>query len=323
MISIMNTESDKDAKEMFAKERFLIAAMYYFVPLPDFQAMREPLLAQCEAHNIKGTILLAEEGINGTIAGDRQGIDSLLQFLRADPRLAALTHKESMADAPPFHRIKVKLKKEIVTMGIADTDPTELTGTRVDARQWNELLADPDVLVVDTRNEYEHDIGTFSRAVSPQTETFRQFPAWVEEKLDPARDKKIAMFCTGGIRCEKATNYLLKHGFDEVYHLDGGILKYLESVPAEDSLWHGECFVFDDRVAVDSALQPGTYAQCFACRRPLSQADRESEHYQHGISCPHCIDKISADKKSRLSERQRQIELAKARNEQHIHVRQK
>ena len=303
------------------RETFVIAAMYCFVQLRDYQAMKEPLLAQCLAHKIKGTILLAEEGINATIAGNRQGIDNFLRFLRTDPRLAELTHKESHAHDAPFHRIKVKLKKEIVTMGIPDTDPAALSGTRVDAEQWNTLLADPNVLVIDTRNDYEHDIGTFSRAVSPQTETFRQFPAWVQDQLSPARDKKIAMFCTGGIRCEKATNYLLKQGFDEVYHLDGGILKYLETIPAENSLWHGECFVFDDRVAVDSNLQPGTHAQCFACRRPLSQADCESEHYQQGISCPHCIDKVSDDKKKRLNERQRQIELAKARNAQHIRVR--
>ncbi|MFT5445362.1 MAG: UPF0176 protein [Gammaproteobacteria bacterium] len=316
----MDTESDK---ETLAKEKVVIAAMYCFVQLPDFQAMKEPLLAQCVVHNIKGTILLAEEGINATIAGDRQGIDNFLQYLRDDPRLAELRHKESHAHDAPFHRIKVKLKNEIVTMGIPDTDPAALSGTRVDAEQWNTLIEDPNVLVIDTRNDYEHDIGTFTRAVSPQTESFRQFPAWVRDQLSPARDKKIAMFCTGGIRCEKATNYLLKQGFEEVYHLDGGILKYLETITPEKSLWHGECFVFDDRVAVDSNLQPGTHAQCFACRRPLSQVDRESEHYRHGISCPHCIDTISDDKKTRLSERQRQLELAQARNAQHIRVRRK
>ena len=301
-------------------EKIVIAAMYRFTRLADYQALKEPLLAQCVEHDIKGTILLAEEGINATVAGSRQGIDGFLQYLHSDPRLAGLMHRESYADEAPFHRIKVKLKKEIVTMGVPDTDPNELNGTRVQAEQWNELIADPDVLVIDTRNDYEHEIGTFASAISPQTETFRDFPAYVRERLNPQSHKKIAMFCTAGIRCEKATNYLLKQGFGEVYHLDGGILKYLQTVKTDDSLWHGECFVFDDRVAVDGNLQQGTHAQCFACRRPLSKADRESQHYETGISCPHCIDKVSAEKKARLGERQRQIQLAENRNERHIRI---
>ncbi|MFT5172286.1 MAG: UPF0176 protein [Gammaproteobacteria bacterium] len=299
------------------KEKVVVAAMYRFTRLANYQAMKDPLLAHCLEQGIKGTILLAEEGLNATIAGSRYGIDSLLRYLRSDPRLAPLTCKESLADQAPFHRIKIKLKKEIVTMGIPDTDPNELHGTRVDAKQWNDLITDPSVLVIDTRNEYEHGIGTFTNAISPRTETFREFPAYVNEQLDAEKHRKIAMFCTGGIRCEKATNYLMKQGFAHVYHLDGGILKYLETVNPDESLWRGECFVFDERVAVDENLEQGNYTQCFACRRPLSESDRKSADYQAGISCPHCIGKVSDDKKNRLAERQRQIHLARTRNEQH------
>ena len=299
------------------EEKVVVAAMYRFTRLADYQSMKEPLLAHCLEQDIKGTVLLAEEGINATIAGSRHGIDSVLRYLRADPRLETLTCKESLADNAPFHRIKIKLKKEIVTMGVADTDPNELHGKRMDAQLWNELITDPDVLVIDTRNHYEHGIGTFANAVSPHTETFREFPAYVNAQLGAEKHRKIAMFCTGGIRCEKATNYLMKQGFTDVYHLDGGILKYLETVNPDASLWHGECFVFDERVAVDANLKQGKHAQCFACRRPVSETDQTSVDYQAGISCPHCIDKVSDDKKNRLAERQRQIRLARARNEPH------
>ncbi|MGZ0190673.1 MAG: oxygen-dependent tRNA uridine(34) hydroxylase TrhO, partial [Alphaproteobacteria bacterium] len=237
-------------------------------------------------------------------------------YLRTDPRFKTLRHKESYADKSPFRRMKVRLKREIVTMGVPDTDPGELCGERVDAKRWNELLQDPEVLTIDTRNAYECDIGTFENAISPNTETFREFPKFADAELDPKKHRKIAMFCTGGIRCEKATNYLMKQGFEEVYHLDGGILKYLETVDRQDSLWRGECFVFDDRIAVDANLAPGSYAQCHACRRPLSEADREAPQYQIGVSCHHCHGKTSAEKVSGLKERQRQFDLADHRKDQ-------
>jgi UPF0176 protein len=296
----------------------VVAALYFFAHLADYERMKDPLLGRCLESNIKGTILLAEEGINGTVAGTRQAIDNVLDFIRSDARLAGLAHKESYVAELPFHRMKVRLKKEIVTMGVPGTDPNQLNGTRVNAAQWNDLISDPDVLVIDTRNEYEIGIGTFENAVSPQTETFREFPAFVQRELDPAKHTKIAMFCTGGIRCEKASSYMLREGFPEVYHLDGGILRYLETVDSSESKWRGECFVFDDRVAVDANLAQGSYTQCAACRRPLSEEERASVNYRTGISCPHCIDKTSDDKKARLAERQLQVELAQARGEVHI-----
>ena len=291
----------------------VVAALYHFSALDNVVELRAQLLEFCRAREVKGTLLLASEGINGTVAGNRLSIDQLIDFLQADVRLAGLRHKESYCESPPFARMKVKLKNEIVTMGVPDTDPNVQCGVRVDAREWNALIADPDVLVIDTRNTYEHQIGTFDRAVSPDTETFREFPDFVGRHLDSTRDKKIAMFCTGGIRCEKATNFLLREGFDEVYHLDGGILKYLETVPAEQTMWRGECFVFDDRVAVDAELNPGSYVQCSACRRPISHEERHSADYVEGISCPHCINSVSEDKRRGLAEHKRQQQLAAAR----------
>lgn len=298
------------------KNQLVLVAMYHFVGLDDFEEMKPPLQELCIANGLMGTILLAREGLNGTIAGPREGIDTLLSHLRADTRFKTLRYKESYTDKPPFRRMKVRLKREIVTMGVPDTDPGALCGERVDAKRWNELIQDPDVLTIDTRNEYEVDIGTFENAISPGTETFREFPKFVDTELDPQKHRKVAMFCTGGIRCEKATNYLMKQGFEEVYHLDGGILKYLETVDKEESLWRGECFVFDDRVAVDENLAPGSYAQCYACRRPLSEADRESPLYEIGVSCPNCHGKHSAVKIAGLKERQRQIDIAKRRKEE-------
>ena len=292
---------------------YVVAAMYHFVHLPDYSELQSSLLRCCQSNEVKGTLLLAEEGLNGTIAGSRIGIDALTAHLRADSRFAGLKTKESYTHSPPFKRLKVKLKKEIVTMGVAHVAPTQLTGVRVDGPTWNRLLEDPDVLVLDTRNEYECGIGTFTNAVSPGTETFREFPEFVQREMDPLQQRKVAMFCTGGIRCEKASNYLLQQGFEEVYHLDGGILQYLEDMPAKESLWQGECFVFDDRVALKEDLSPGSYTQCSACRRPVSATDRASEQFKEGISCPHCIDKISEDKKARLSERCRQALLANER----------
>jgi UPF0176 protein len=248
----------------------VVAALYKFVTLEDFHALREPLLDVCVAAGIKGTLLIAQEGINGTIAGSRQGIDQVLGYLKADPRMADLVHKESFDDHVPFYRMKVKLKKEIVTMGVPGVDPNHQVGTYVEAEDWNALINDPDVVVLDTRNDYEVGIGTFKGALDPHTTTFREFPAYVRENLDPAKNKKVAMFCTGGIRCEKASAFMLNEGFDEVFHLQGGILKYLEDVPAAESNWEGECFVFDNRVAVNHQLEKGQYDQCHGCRHPIT-----------------------------------------------------
>lgn len=284
----------------------VVATFYKFVKLPDFAEKRTPLLSCCETEGVRGTILLAAEGINGTIAGTRQGIDAVLSALRSDPRLADLEHKESIANEMPFDRMKVRLKREIVTLGHPDVDPTEQVGTYVDPKDWNALISDPEVTVIDTRNAYEVKIGTFEGAHNPDTRSFRQFPAYVQTQLDPQTHKKVAMFCTGGIRCEKASAFMLAQGFQEVYHLKGGILKYLEEVPAEASLWRGECFVFDQRVAVQQGLAPGTHEMCAGCGHPLSEADKASPHYQPGICCPHCHDRLTPEKRSRQEMKQRQ-----------------
>lgn len=299
--------------------QIVVAALYKFAKLPDFAQMRAPMLALCKEHQIQGTILLAAEGINGTVAGSRDATNSLLSYLRSDPRLADLDHKESYCDEQPFYRMKVKLKKEIVTLGVP-VDPTQAVGTYVTPQKWNELIADPDVLVVDTRNDYEVDIGTFQRAINPNTTTFREFPQFAEKNLQQAKDKKIAMFCTGGIRCEKSTAFLIQQGFKHVYHLKGGILKYLEEMPAEQSLWQGECFVFDNRVAVNNNLQQGQYDQCYGCRHPISQEDKASPQYLAGVHCPHCYAALSEDQLARFAERHKQVQLAKQRNEAHIGV---
>ena len=296
----------------------VVAALYKFVKLPDCAAMREPLLAQCDALGIIGTLLLAEEGINGTIAGTRSGIDRILAYLRSDPRLAGLEHKESLADHPPFYRMKVKLKKEIVTMGVPGTDPTEQVGKYVKPEHWNALISDPDVLLIDTRNDYEVDVGTFRGAVDPRITTFREFPGYVKQHLDSKQKPHVAMFCTGGIRCEKASAYMLQQGFPEVYHLQGGILKYLENVPAEQSLWQGECFVFDQRVAVGQGLAPGHYELCYGCSRPITAEEKASPKYQAGVSCPNCFDALTPEKRAAALERQKQVELAKQRGETHL-----
>lgn len=296
----------------------VVCALYHFVTLDDYAALQAPLLRLMQQQGVKGTLLLAREGINGTIAGSRAGIDAVLAWLKADPRLQDLDHKESFDVAIPFYRSKVKLKKEIVTMGVEGIDPRRKAGTHVEAKDWNALISAPDVLLIDTRNEYEVELGTFKGAVNPHTESFREFPAYVKEHLDPTRHRKIAMFCTGGIRCEKSTAYLKEQGFDEVYHLKGGILKYLEDVPEEQSLWQGECFVFDNRVAVNHALEKGAYAQCHACRLPITTDDTRSPLYEKGVSCPRCHGKHSAAEIANLRERQRQVELAAARGEQHL-----
>lgn len=296
----------------------VVAALYKFVTLEDFHELREPLLDACIASGARGTILLAHEGINGTIAGTREAIDQVLAYLRSDSRLADLEHKESFDDHLPFYRMKVKLKREIVTMGIEGIDPNSRVGTYVAPGDWNDLVNDPDVLLIDTRNDYEYGIGTFRGAIDPHTQSFRDFPAYVRSHLDPDKHKKVAMFCTGGIRCEKASAFMLNEGFAEVYHLQGGILKYLEEVPPQESTWEGECFVFDNRVAVDHKLQKGQYDQCYGCRHPITEQDKLSDKYQKGICCPLCYDRLTDDQRARFSERQKQIDLAALRGEDHI-----
>ena len=296
----------------------VVAALYRFAEFPDFAAWRKPLLALMLKHEVRGTLLLAAEGINGTIAGSRQGIDAVLDWLRADSRFAGLVPKESFVDDNPFYRTRVKLKKEIVTMGVEDIDPKQIVGTYVAPQDWNALISDPDVLLLDTRNEYEVGIGTFENAVNPHTTSFREFPAYVAQHLDPALPRKVAMFCTGGIRCEKSTAFLKQHGFEEVYHLQGGILKYLEEVPESESKWRGECFVFDNRVTVNHKLERGNYDQCHACRMPITEADKQGPHYEKGISCHYCFDKHSKDQVQRYAERERQMQLARERGELHI-----
>ena len=296
----------------------IVAALYKFVALPDYRELREPLLDVCLNAGVKGTLLLATEGINGTIAGSRLAIDEVLAYLKSDARFNDIDHKESLDSELPFYRMKVKLKKEIVTMGREGIDPKMLVGHYVEPQDWNALITDPEVTVIDTRNHYECDIGSFEGAINPQTKTFKEMPAFVDQQLDPAKHKKVAMFCTGGIRCEKSTAYLLEQGFDEVYHLKGGILKYLEEVPEEKSLWQGECFVFDNRVAVDHDLNVGSYDQCHGCRHPITEAQKSSPHYQRGVCCPLCYDQLTIDQKERFAERQKQIDLAAERNEPHI-----
>ena len=305
------------------KQIIVVAALYKFSQLADFQEIKPRLLEFCVDHEIYGTLLLAEEGINGTVAGTRADIDALLEFLKADPRFADLEHKESYTDEMPFVRIKVKLKKEIVTLGVPDINPNNSVGTYVAAEDWNALISDPDVVLIDTRNDYECDIGSFRGAIDPHTSTFREFPAYIKQHFNPAKHKKVAMFCTGGIRCEKASSFMLKQGFEQVYHLQGGILKYLETVPREESLWQGECFVFDQRVSVGHGLQVGEYDLCHGCCNPVSAEDRQSVMYVEGISCPRCFDALTEEKRARLIERQKQIELARKRGEQHIGAVQK
>lgn len=308
--------------------RFLTAALYKFVSLPDFAELREPLFDFCHARGIKGTLLLAAEGINGTIAGPEAAVRELLAHLRADPRLAQLAHKESWSDKEPFYRLKVKLKKEIVTLGVDGIDPNRMAGQYVKPQDWNQLIQDPDVVLIDTRNDYEVQVGTFEGALNPETRSFSQLPQWVEKEMQPGgrlaerdgRKPRVAMFCTGGIRCEKSTAFMRTKGFEEVFHLEGGILKYLETVPAEHSTWNGECFVFDERVSVGHDLQPGHFQLCRSCRHPLSDEDKQSPLFEDGVSCPRCHDSLTPEQRRKFSERQRQMALARARGERHIGV---
>ena len=305
--------------------RCLTAALYQFVDLPDFAALREPIQLVCEQHSVKGTLLLAPEGINGTIAGPEAGVRAVLAHLHADPRLARLPHKESWSDKPPFLRMKVRLKKEIVTLHVPELDPNKTVGRYVKPADWNALLADPEVLLIDTRNDYEVAIGSFRGAVNPHLKTFTELPAWLDAQPqlqgEGGKKTKVAMFCTGGIRCEKSTALMKMRGFDEVYHLEGGILKYLEEVPPEHSTWDGDCFVFDERVSVGHGLVPGPHGLCRSCRWPLSPADKASPHYVKGVSCAHCVDQRTTEEKAGLAERQRQVELAESRGEVHVGAR--
>ncbi len=297
---------------------YVVSALYKFVTLTDFENIRAPLLQWMKENDVFGTLLLAHEGINGTVAGSASAIDGLYQWLARYPALTRISHTESYTDKRPFHRTKVKLKKEIVTLGVEGVDPTQVVGTYVKPQAWNQLIASDDVLVIDTRNDYEVKIGAFKRAINPNTSSFREFPDFVKNHLESQKDKKIAMYCTGGIRCEKSTAYLKQLGFKDVYHLEGGILKYLEDVPAAESLWEGECFVFDDRVAVNHDLRPGHYDQCHACRYPITPEDKHSPDYLHGVSCPQCVSQHTDEQKQRFAEREKQNQLALARGEQHI-----
>ena len=297
---------------------FLVAALYHFARFPRFESVREPLFTLCQENSVKGTLLLAAEGINGTIAGTDAGIANVLGFLRAQPEFAGLEHKESRASKMPFVRMKVKLKKEIVTMGVETIDPLRVVGTYVMPKDWNALISDPDTILIDTRNDYETAIGIFKGAVDPQTKTFREFPGWVKDNPGLHNKPKIAMYCTGGIRCEKATAFMKDQGFDEVYHLKGGILKYLEEVPQEESLWEGACFVFDERVSVVHGLAEGDHKLCHACRNPITPEVRLSPKFEEGVSCPSCYDDRSEEDRERFRNRQRQIDLAKQRGEKHI-----
>ncbi len=298
--------------------QIVVAALYRFVAIDDPAALRGPLLEVMRENGVKGTLLLAREGINGTVAGSRARVDALLAWLRSDPRFADIECKESTTHLPPFARAKVRLKNEIVTMGVPGVHPARAVGTYVEPRDWNVLIDDPEVILIDARNEYEVEIGTFRGARNPRTRTFRDFPRYARENLDPGRDRKVAMFCTGGIRCEKATAYLKQLGFGQVYHLKGGVLRYLAEVPEGESAWQGECFVFDQRVTVGHGLQRGGYDQCHACRMPISPTDKQSDMYVEGESCPHCYGERTDAQRLRSRERERQVGLAAGRGEPHL-----
>ena len=305
--------------------RFLTAALYQFVDLPDCAALRAPLQALCDTEGVRGMLLLAPEGINGTIAGEPGAVHTVLAWLRSDARFAALQHKEAPTDHLPFYRMRVRLKREIVTLGVPALNPARNAGTYVKPQDWNALIDDPDVVVVDTRNDYEVGIGTFERAINPHTKSFSEFPAWVAAQSQPggvlASKPRVAMFCTGGIRCEKSTAFLKSQGFDEVFHLEGGILKYLETVPDNASRWQGDCFVFDERVSVGHGLAPGHHKLCRSCRMPLGEAERASPHYVRGVSCPYCHGTRSPEQERGLAERQRQMDIATQRGQGHIGAR--
>ena len=284
---------------------YLIATFYKFANISDLKAKKQQILTWCQSQELKGTIILAEEGINGTISGQEKAIATVLTQLRSLPNLADLEHKESTAQKLPFVRLKVKIKSEIVTLGLPAVNPNQQVGTYVNPQDWNQVIADPEVVVIDTRNDYEVEIGSFKRARNPHTQSFREFPQYIAQNLNPQENPKVAMFCTGGIRCEKASSYLLSQGFKEVYHLKGGILKYLENISPEESMWEGECFVFDERVAVKEGLELGSHELCYACGHPISEADKDSPQYESHISCPYCYEQLTPEKKARQIDRRR------------------
>jgi len=294
-----------------------VAALYQFTRFDDCAAIRQTLAEACGARAVKGTLLIAPEGINGTIAGSDEGIGEILAIIRALPGCAGIDVKESRAPALPFHRMKVRLKREIVTMGQPDIDPLA-TGDYIAPQDWNALIADPDTVLIDTRNDYEVSLGTFTGALDPHTKSFREFPGWFRAHRDELAGKKVAMFCTGGIRCEKSTAFLKAEGIDQVYHLKGGILAYLEQVPEAESRWKGDCFVFDERVSVTHGLAPGDYELCRACRMPVGAAEKASPLYAEGVACPACHAERSDEQRTRYAERHRQAKLAEARGEAHV-----
>ena len=301
----------------------IVAAFYKFLDWNDFKNLKPALKKVCSKAGTVGTILLAPEGINGTISGTTQGVQTVLEFLWDDQRLVDLTPKYSTATGKTFKRMKIKIKKEIVSMGKTEVEPAKVTGKYITPELWNDIIADPSTVLVDTRNYYEHSVGTFANSIQPNTKSFREFPEWVDQELKPMmnkKTKKIAMFCTGGIRCEKASSYLLKEGFEEVLQLQGGIQKYLQEVKPEESLWQGECFVFDDRVSLQHGLIEGDFDMCHACRMPIDENDKTSEHYIEGVSCPHCYNLHSEERKERFAERQKQIELAKQREKARLAI---
>lgn len=293
----------------------VVAALYQFTPLQGLPELQEQLQRLCSNAQIKGILLLAHEGINGTVAGSRDGINQLKAFL--ETRFHDLEYKESWAETMPFHRMKVRLKKEIVTLGVPSVDPSQQVGTYVNPQNWNQLISEPDVLLLDTRNMYEIEIGTFQGATNPQTQSFTEFPDFVKT-IDKTKYKKVAMCCTGGIRCEKASSYMLSQGFEEVYHLKGGILKYLETIPEDQSLWKGECFVFDGRVSVGHGLELGNLNLCYGCRHPIDEQDKNSPFYEAGVSCPHCYSSLTPKKKESARMRCLQEQLARQRGTKHI-----
>ena len=305
------------------KHKIVVAALYKFADIPDYKNLQTPLLKSCLDNDVLGTILLASEGINGTIAGSRQGIDAVVAHINTDTRLRQLEYKESHATTTPFNRMKVKLKREIVAFGIPEVNPALDAGTYVKPDDWNALISDPDVVIIDTRNDYEVAIGTFEGALNPKTKTFRELPKKIANNDSLKMKPKVAMFCTGGIRCEKSTAYMKSLGFNEVFHLQGGVLKYLETVPEEESLWHGECFVFDGRVSVKHGLELGSYDLCHGCRQPLSTEEAKDKRFVPGVCCPKCHNTLTEEQLKSFTERQKQIELARQRGERHLGQRQR
>ena len=306
------------------KNEILVATLYKFVEISDLLSLQDNLYNICEENNIMGTILIADEGINGTISGKNNEIKETISSLTSDDRFSNIEIKYSSTDKQPFHRMKVRLKKEIVTIGLPEINPNKKVGRYVKPEDWNELISDPNVVVIDTRNKYETKIGSFQNALDPETSSFREFPDWVKKFKNSKENsnKKIAMFCTGGIRCEKASSLMKEEGFEDVYHLQGGILKYLETIDKENSLWNGECFVFDQRVCLTDELEVGSYKMCFACRMPITEEEMQNEKYIEGISCIYCYDKTTKEKKERFGSRQKQILLAKERGEKHLGEKQ-